>query len=142
MLLRRVSVSPNTLNDCRRDAHQSLLATRVRTHDLLRAAAPTAHLLPGAGSLECWGGATFDVSLRFLHECPWRRLAQLREAIPNVPLQVLHVLQRLPAQPVSCDQSKKGGRGCSSDAVGRLCISHADTSQAIERGSATLCAWG
>jgi pyruvate carboxylase len=72
-----------------RDAHQSLLATRMRTHDLLRAAPATSHLLANAGSLECWGGATFDVALRFLHECPWRRLEQLREAVPNVPFQML-----------------------------------------------------
>ena len=78
--------------------HQSLLATRVRTHDLIRAAAPTAHLMAPLASLLCteladllqemWGGATFDVALRFLHECPWRRLARLREAIPNIPFQV------------------------------------------------------
>jgi pyruvate carboxylase len=72
-----------------RDAHQSLLATRMRTHDILRAAPATSHLLANAGSLECWGGATFDVALRFLHECPWRRLEQLREAVPNVPFQML-----------------------------------------------------
>jgi pyruvate carboxylase len=72
-----------------RDAHQSLLATRMRTHDLLRAAPATSHLLAPAGSLECWGGATFDVALRFLHECPWRRLEQLREQVPNVPFQML-----------------------------------------------------
>ena len=72
-----------------RDAHQSLLATRVRTHDLVRAAPFAAHALAPAASLEVWGGATFDVSLRFLHECPWRRLEQLRAAVPNVPLQML-----------------------------------------------------
>ena len=72
-----------------RDAHQSLLATRVRTHDLVRAAPFTAHALSSAASLEVWGGATFDVSLRFLHECPWRRLELLRAAVPNVPLQML-----------------------------------------------------
>ena len=55
-----------------RDAHQSLLMTRVRTHDLLRVAAHTAHLTPELFALEMWGGATFDVALRFLHECPWR----------------------------------------------------------------------
>ncbi|KAL4422522.1 hypothetical protein ABPG75_008719 [Micractinium tetrahymenae] len=72
-----------------RDAHQSLLATRVRTHDMLKAAPATAHILANAGSLEMWGGATFDVALRFLHECPWRRLELLRERIPNVPFQML-----------------------------------------------------
>lgn len=64
-----------------RDAHQSLLATRMRTVDMLRAAPATAHILARAGSLEVWGGATFDVALRFLHECPWRRLEQLREKV-------------------------------------------------------------
>ncbi|PRW20525.1 pyruvate carboxylase isoform A [Chlorella sorokiniana] len=72
-----------------RDAHQSLLATRMRTHDMLKAAPATAHILANAGSLEVWGGATFDVALRFLHECPWRRLELLRERIPNVPFQML-----------------------------------------------------
>ncbi|GBF90515.1 pyruvate carboxylase [Raphidocelis subcapitata] len=72
-----------------RDAHQSLLATRMRTHDLLKAADATARVLAPAGSLEMWGGATFDVALRFLHECPWRRLEQLRERIPNIPFQML-----------------------------------------------------
>ncbi|EFN52428.1 hypothetical protein CHLNCDRAFT_138936 [Chlorella variabilis] len=72
-----------------RDAHQSLLATRMRTVDMLRAAPATAHILARAGSLEVWGGATFDVALRFLHECPWRRLEQLREKIPNIPFQML-----------------------------------------------------
>jgi pyruvate carboxylase len=72
-----------------RDAHQSLLATRMRTHDMLLAAPATAHVLRNAGSLEMWGGATFDVALRFLHECPWRRLELLREAVPNIPFQML-----------------------------------------------------
>lgn len=72
-----------------RDAHQSLLATRVRTHDLVRAAPFAAHALAPAASLEVWGGATFDVALRFLHECPWKRLEQLRAAVPNIPLQML-----------------------------------------------------
>ncbi|PSC70059.1 pyruvate carboxylase [Micractinium conductrix] len=72
-----------------RDAHQSLLATRMRTHDMLKAAPATAHILANAGSLEMWGGATFDVALRFLHECPWRRLELLRERIPNIPFQML-----------------------------------------------------
>eukprot|EP01025_Chloroclados_australasicus_P027830 TRINITY_DN2754_c0_g1_i6.p1 TRINITY_DN2754_c0_g1~~TRINITY_DN2754_c0_g1_i6.p1 ORF type:complete len:1182 (+),score=199.76 TRINITY_DN2754_c0_g1_i6:462-4007(+) len=72
-----------------RDAHQSLLATRMRTHDMLKAAPATSKLLGGLGSLEMWGGATFDVSLRFLHECPWARLEALREAVPNIPFQML-----------------------------------------------------
>ena len=73
--------------ECRRDAHQSLLATRMRTHDMLKAADATAHIMKSAASLEVWGGATFDVALRFLHECPWRRLELLRERIPNIPFQ-------------------------------------------------------
>ena len=72
-----------------RDAHQSLLATRMRTHDMLKAAPATSHILRNAASLEMWGGATFDVSLRFLHECPWRRLELLREQVPNIPFQML-----------------------------------------------------
>ncbi|MEW5308009.1 MAG: hypothetical protein WDW36_010371, partial [Sanguina aurantia] len=72
-----------------RDAHQSLLATRMRTHDMLKAAPATGAILRNAGSLEMWGGATFDVALRFLHECPWRRLEKLRELVPHVPFQML-----------------------------------------------------
>ncbi len=72
-----------------RDAHQSLLATRVRTRDLVEVAPATARLMPGLFSLEMWGGATFDVALRFLHECPWDRLAWLRERVPNIPFQML-----------------------------------------------------
>lgn len=72
-----------------RDAHQSLLATRVRTSDLLRAAPYTNAALSKAFSLEMWGGATFDVAMRFLHECPWERLESLREAVPDVPFQML-----------------------------------------------------
>ncbi len=72
-----------------RDAHQSLLATRVRTHDLLRIAPATSHLAAGLFSLECWGGATFDVSMRFLKEDPWERLHNLRRAVPNVLFQML-----------------------------------------------------
>lgn len=60
----------------------------MRTHDMLKAAPATARLMANAGSLEMWGGATFDVALRFLHECPWKRLEKLREQIPNVPFQV------------------------------------------------------
>jgi len=72
-----------------RDAHQSLLATRVRTYDLARISPFVAHHLPGLYSLENWGGATFDVAMRFLHECPWQRLEELRQLIPNVPFQML-----------------------------------------------------
>lgn len=72
-----------------RDAHQSLLATRVRTHDMLKVAPFVSHYFANAYSLECWGGATFDVALRFLYECPWERLALLREAVPNIPFQML-----------------------------------------------------
>ncbi|MFI8228309.1 pyruvate carboxylase [Streptomyces sp. NPDC085900] len=72
-----------------RDAHQSLLATRVRTKDLLAVAPVVARTLPELLSLECWGGATYDVALRFLAEDPWERLAALREAVPNLCLQML-----------------------------------------------------
>ena len=72
-----------------RDAHQSLLATRFRTRDLLRAADAYARLVPNLFSIEMWGGATFDTSLRFLKEDPWDRLAQLREKIPNILFQML-----------------------------------------------------
>ena len=72
-----------------RDAHQSLLATRMRTHDMLEIAPHYARLAPGLFSLECWGGATFDVAMRFLGEDPWQRLAQIRAAVPNVLLQML-----------------------------------------------------
>lgn len=72
-----------------RDAHQSLLATRVRTTDMLRVAEAYAYQHPQTFSMEVWGGATFDVALRFLHEDPWKRLKLLREAIPNILLQML-----------------------------------------------------
>jgi pyruvate carboxylase len=72
-----------------RDAHQSLLATRVRTEDMLRVAEGFAKNHSQMFSLEMWGGATFDVSMRFLHECPWERLQLLREAIPNILFQML-----------------------------------------------------
>ncbi len=72
-----------------RDAHQSLLATRVRSYDLLKIAEPVSYLASDLFSLEMWGGATFDVSLRFLKECPWERLSQLREKIPNIMFQML-----------------------------------------------------
>jgi len=81
----RLAVTDTTF----RDAHQSLLATRVRTKDLLAAAPVVARTCPELLSLECWGGATYDVALRFLAEDPWQRLAQLREAVPNICLQML-----------------------------------------------------
>jgi pyruvate carboxylase len=72
-----------------RDAHQSLLATRVRTIDMLAIAPAYAALLPQLLSVECWGGATFDVAMRFLKEDPWERLERLRTAMPNLLLQML-----------------------------------------------------
>ena len=72
-----------------RDAHQSLLATRVRTVDLLNIAKETSYTYSNAFSLECWGGATFDVAMRFLYEDPWDRLRKMRRAIPNIPFQML-----------------------------------------------------
>jgi pyruvate carboxylase len=81
----RVAVTDTTF----RDAHQSLLATRVRTHDLLAVAGHVARMTPELWSLEAWGGATYDVALRFLSEDPWDRLAALRQAVPNICLQML-----------------------------------------------------
>lgn len=72
-----------------RDAHQSLLATRVRTHDMIKVAESFAKNNPNVFSMEVWGGATFDVCLRFLKECPWERLRLLRQAMPNTLLQML-----------------------------------------------------
>ncbi|HKW61169.1 MAG TPA: pyruvate carboxylase [Candidatus Acidoferrum sp.] len=72
-----------------RDAHQSLMATRVRTHDLLATAEPVAQRLSNMFSLEMWGGATFDTAMRFLHEDPWHRLRVLRARIPNICFQML-----------------------------------------------------
>ena len=82
---RRVLVTDTTM----RDAHQSLLATRMRTFDIVGAAEAYANGLPGLFSLECWGGATFDVAMRFLTEDPWERLALLREKVPDILLQML-----------------------------------------------------
>ena len=82
---REVAVTDTTF----RDAHQSLLATRVRTRDLLTVAPHVARTTPELWSLECWGGATYDVALRFLSEDPWERLASLRQAMPNICLQML-----------------------------------------------------
>jgi pyruvate carboxylase len=72
-----------------RDAHQSLFATRMRSHDMEAVAPHLARLLGGLLSLECWGGATFDVALRFLNEDPWERIGRLRDLVPNVCLQML-----------------------------------------------------
>ncbi|WP_166390831.1 pyruvate carboxylase [Nocardioides ochotonae] len=81
----RVAVTDTTF----RDAHQSLLATRVRTRDLLTVAPHVARTTPELWSLEAWGGATYDVALRFLGEDPWERLSDLRQAVPNICLQML-----------------------------------------------------
>ncbi|MFD1697687.1 pyruvate carboxylase [Roseibium aestuarii] len=81
----RVLVTDTTM----RDAHQSLLATRMRSHDIVRVADAYAAGLPQLFSLECWGGATFDVAMRFLTESPWERLAQIRAKAPNILLQML-----------------------------------------------------
>lgn len=100
-----------------RDAHQSLLATRMRSRELIKCAAVTNDALSGAFSLEMWGGATFDVAMRFLHECPWERLEILREEVPDIPFQMLlrganavgytnypdNVVYRF------CDQARKSG---------------------------------
>ncbi|SEE89780.1 pyruvate carboxylase [Jiangella alba] len=85
----RSSPSLHVTDTTFRDAHQSLLATRVRTKDLVAAAPVVAHTVPELLSLECWGGATYDVALRFLAEDPWERLAALRRAVPNICLQML-----------------------------------------------------
>ncbi|MGV0876914.1 pyruvate carboxylase [Martelella sp. FLE1502] len=82
---KRVLMTDTTM----RDGHQSLLATRMRTHDIAAIAGTYARALPELLSLECWGGATFDVSMRFLTEDPWERLALVREAAPNLLLQML-----------------------------------------------------
>ena len=72
-----------------RDAHQSLLATRMRTYDMLQFAPYMQRMLPGLFSVEAWGGATYDVALRFLGEDPWERLARFHEALPGIPVQML-----------------------------------------------------
>ena len=82
---RHVLITDTTM----RDAHQSLLATRMRSYDIARIAPTYARALPQLLSLECWGGATFDVAMRFLTEDPWERLALLREGAPNILLQML-----------------------------------------------------
>ncbi|WP_341760621.1 pyruvate carboxylase [Candidatus Endowatersipora endosymbiont of Watersipora subatra] len=81
----QVLISDTTM----RDAHQSLLATRMRTYDIIPVAASYAKSLPQLLSLECWGGATFDVAMRFMNEDPWERLMLIREQVPNILLQAL-----------------------------------------------------
>jgi len=100
-----------------RDAHQSLLATRVRTVDLLNIAKETSHAYSNLFSLECWGGATFDVAMRFLYEDPWDRLRKMRKQIPNIPFQMLLrgangvAYSSLPDNAIFhfCEQAKKHG---------------------------------
>jgi pyruvate carboxylase len=100
-----------------RDAHQSLLATRVRTVDMLNIASQTSHALSNAWALECWGGATFDVAMRFLYEDPWERLKKMRKAVPNIPFQMLLrgangvAYSSLPDNAILhfCQQAKKHG---------------------------------
>ncbi len=82
---RRLLITDTTM----RDGHQSLLATRMRSIDMIRVAPVYAANLPQLFSMECWGGATFDVAYRFLQECPWQRLRDLREAMPNLMTQML-----------------------------------------------------
>lgn len=82
---KRIHYTDTTL----RDAHQSLLATRIRSYDMLKVVESFARNNPGIFSMEVWGGATFDVCLRFLQENPWRRLERLRNRIPNILLQML-----------------------------------------------------
>jgi pyruvate carboxylase len=82
---KRVLITDTTM----RDGHQSLLATRMRSHDLISIADSYAHGLPQLLSLECWGGATFDVSMRFLNEDPWERLQAIRQRVPNILTQML-----------------------------------------------------
>ncbi len=82
---KRVLLTDTTM----RDGHQSLLATRMRSYDMIKVADAYAHNLPELFSMECWGGATFDVAYRFLQECPWQRLRDLRTKMPNLLLQML-----------------------------------------------------
>lgn len=100
-----------------RDAHQSLLATRVRTIDLLNIGKETSHAYNNLYSLECWGGATFDVAMRFLYEDPWDRLRKMRKVVPNIPFQMLLrgangvAYSSLPDNAIFhfCEQAKKHG---------------------------------
>jgi len=82
---RRILITDTTM----RDAHQSLIATRMRTTDMKAVAPAYAHNMSQLFSVECWGGATFDVAMRYLKECPWERLADLRAAMPNILTQML-----------------------------------------------------
>lgn len=100
-----------------RDAHQSLLATRVRTVDFCNIARETSYALSNAWALECWGGATFDVAMRFLYEDPWDRLRKMRKLVPNIPFQMLLrgangvAYSSLPDNAIYhfCEQAKKNG---------------------------------
>lgn len=100
-----------------RDAHQSLLATRMRTIDMLNIAKETSYALSNAWALECWGGATFDVTMRFLYEDPWKRLREMRKLVPNIPFQMLLrgangvAYSSLPDNAIYhfCEQAKKNG---------------------------------
>jgi pyruvate carboxylase len=100
-----------------RDAHQSLLATRVRSVDMLNIAKETSHAFSNAWALECWGGATFDVAMRFLYEDPWERLRRMRKLVPNIPFQMLLrgangvAYSSLPDNAIYhfCEQAKKNG---------------------------------
>lgn len=100
-----------------RDAHQSLLATRMRTVDMLNIAKETSYAYSNAWALECWGGATFDVAMRFLYEDPWDRLRKMRKAVPNIPFQMLLrgangvAYSSLPDNAIYhfCEQAKKCG---------------------------------
>ncbi|KAG6812824.1 hypothetical protein H0H92_016093 [Tricholoma furcatifolium] len=90
-----------------RDAHQSLLATRLRTTDMVNIAKETSYALANAYSLECWGGATFDVAMRFLYEDPWERLRKLRTLVPNIPFQAL--VRGANGMRLGIDAAKKAG---------------------------------
>ena len=100
-----------------RDAHQSLLATRMRTIDICNIANETSHALSNAWALENWGGATFDVAMRFLYEDPWDRLRKMRKLVPNIPFQMLLrgangvAYSSLPDNAIYhfCEQAKKNG---------------------------------
>ena len=112
----RESKSVGVTDTTFRDAHQSLLATRIRTTGLLMVAPYIARMTPQLLSIECWGGATYDVALRFLKEDPWERLAALREAVPNICLQMLlrgpqhRRLHAVPGDPSRTRSSKRRPR--------------------------------
>ena len=73
-----------------RDGHQSLIATRMRSIDMINISETYSKMLPELFSVECWGGATFDVAYRFLQECPWQRLRDIRSKMPNLMTQMLY----------------------------------------------------